>query len=1195
MTFWHIFRFELAHHARRRSTWLYFAVVMALAIQITNESFVPSARSGSYFFNAPIVIAAITAMASMFGLLIAAAVAGEAATRDMQTRMEPLLYTTPLRKSAYLGGRYLAALTMNALLMAAVPLALMVAGPSAQQEPELVGPFRTASYIAAYALVALPNAFVATAILFAAAALSRRALASYVGAALLFLLGIVSNAYVAKYLSRWELGKLLDPFGFTVMSELSRVWTPAQKNALLLTLDGSLLSNRILWIGIGMAALALTHVRFRVAHHGADGAAPRFFSRKAAVLISDAPKKSDGPIAVPPDRRTFRAATGVRQMLVVARRSFIEVITTWGALAFGAVVIVWTLTAPELLEHLGVPMFPTTKEIIDLLTASGDLVGFITPLLTVFYARELVWRERDARASDLTDTTPAADWVLLAGKFLGLSLMLAAFQALRMICGIATQVRLGYYDFEPGLYLQILFGMQLIDLLLFAALAVAVHVVVHQKYVAHLVTIVAFALTRFWRDLGIEHNLLLYGSDPGWQYSDISGFDPYLEGFFWFKLYWGAGALLLGVIARLLWVRGRENHLRARLQLARRRLTSATGWTLGAAGVFALTGVFIFYNTNVLNAYVTADESQARRAEYERRYGRYEGVPQPALTATSLRIELYPERRLATIRGTYTLLNETRAAIDTIHLATSSEVTTGAIDMDRPFAAAAIDDALGHRVYTLKHALQRGESLRLTFDVRFAPRGFPNRGISTAVVCNGTHFEQDLLPAIGYQPERELSNDGDRKKHALPARPETHEQSDAQRNRRSPRIDFNATIGTAANQIAIAPGALRRTWTQNGRRYFHYATDAPIRNGYAIFSADYRVHRGTWRDGASGRTVDIEIVHHPGHAWKLAGMVRSVQASLDYFTTKLGPYPHRQLRLVEAPGASVSLRSHPINIRYFEGFALLNPEADDRGIDFPFAVVAHEVAHQWWGNQLSPADVEGAALLSESLAWYSAIGVIEKEYGSEHLQRFLDLLREAYLTPRSRADVPLLRARDHFSAYRKGPLTMYALRESIGEQQVDLALRRLFEKYRSGAPPRATSLDLYRELEAVTPAALRPLLVDLFAVNTFWDLSTREATASPAGAGAWRVKLDVSARKVAVDEQGKESARAMNDMIEIGVFGRDAGGRPGKPLYLRKHAIRAGQQRITVVVPAEPARAGIDPRNVLLDTVTHDNTVEVRD
>ena len=68
----------------------------------------------------------------------------------------------------------------------------------------------------------------------------------------------------------------------------------------------------------------------------------------------------------------------------------------------------------------------------------------------------------------------------------------------------------------------------------------------------------------------------------------------------------------------------------------------------------------------------------------------------------------------------------------------------------------------------------------------------------------------------------------------------------------------------------------------------------------------------------------------------------------------------------------------------------------------------------------------------------------------------------------------------------------------------------------------------------------------------------------------------------------------MHDLIEIGVFGRDAGGRSGKPLYLRKHPIRAGQQRITVVVPAEPVRAGIDPRNVLLDTVTDDNTVAVR-
>ena len=70
-------------------------------------------------------------------------------------------------------------------------------------------------------------------------------------------------------------------------------------------------------------------------------------------------------------------------------------------------------------------------------------------------------------------------------------------------------------------------------------------------------------------------------------------------------------------------------------------------------------------------------------------------------------------------------------------------------------------------------------------------------------------------------------------------------------------------------------GALRRTWTQGGRRYFRYSTDAPIGNEYAFLSADYAVREGQWND------VAIRIFHHPRHAANMDLMLRSVRASLD--------------------------------------------------------------------------------------------------------------------------------------------------------------------------------------------------------------------------------------------------------------------------------------------------------------------------
>jgi hypothetical protein len=64
---------------------------------------------------------------------------------------------------------------------------------------------------------------------------------------------------------------------------------------------------------------------------------------------------------------------------------------------------------------------------------------------------------------------------------------------------------------------------------------------------------------------------------------------------------------------------------------------------------------------------------------------------------------------------------------------------------------------------------------------------------------------------------------------------------------------------------------------------------------------------------------------------------------------------------------------------------------------------------------------------------------------------------------------PLLQVRDQpFLYYEKGGLVMYSLRQHIGEERVNEALRAFLSKWRNAGPPYATSLDLYRELQAVT-------------------------------------------------------------------------------------------------------------------------------
>jgi ABC-2 type transport system permease protein len=336
---------------------------------------------------------------------------------------------------------------------------------------------------------------------------------------------------------------------------------------------------------------------------------------------------------------------------------------------------------PLFIPVTGVPLLPRTAYVLTFLAApianNPKPVWAFIPLLIVFYAGELVWRERDAGLSEIVDTTPVPEWVLFLGKFLGLSLVLVGWMALVTAASVLAQARMGYFDFEIGLYLRILFGIQLIDYLLFALLVFVVHAVVNQKQVGYLVALIAYGFIGYASRLGIESKLLVYGSDPGWTYTDMRGFGASIGPWLWFMLYWTAWALLLAVVARLFWMRGTERGVASRLRAARRRFTRPVAAVVATAATLMLSvGGFIFYNTNVLHASESSANQTKRSAEYERKYRRYSGIAQPRLTATTLRVEIYPERREAEIHGSYHLVNDKATAIESIHLATAATVDT---------------------------------------------------------------------------------------------------------------------------------------------------------------------------------------------------------------------------------------------------------------------------------------------------------------------------------------------------------------------------------------------------------------------------------------------------------------------------------------------------------------------------------------
>jgi hypothetical protein len=221
-----IFGFEFAYQARRIRTWAYFVIIFVVANRL---------RDGG--------------VNSLF-------------TAAQETLLIGLLWAL---MAPYLGGRFLAAFGLNALILLAVPLGMLVDFLLPGGNQEIIGPFPPVAYFGAYGFLALPTAFIFTAVQFAISALTRKAVFSYLGT-VLFCVGVgITAAVVANVFRLPTLATLLDPTARIILARIPET-TLIEMDPVLVGMKGSILANRILWVAIAMVILAFTYRSFRFNH-----------------------------------------------------------------------------------------------------------------------------------------------------------------------------------------------------------------------------------------------------------------------------------------------------------------------------------------------------------------------------------------------------------------------------------------------------------------------------------------------------------------------------------------------------------------------------------------------------------------------------------------------------------------------------------------------------------------------------------------------------------------------------------------------------------------------------------------------------------------------------------------------------------------------------------------------------------------
>ena len=214
--------------------------------------------------NSPYALNSVITFICFFGIVITAAIAGQATYQDIDSNSAVFFYTAPITKLDYLGGRFLAAFVLQVLIFSSVGLGAWIGTLTPWLDKTRVGPQMVAAYFQPYFINVLPNLLFLTAIFFALATLSRKMLPVYVASVLVligyFTVGQLTNTTLTASVR----AALADPLGGAAIDRITRYWTPFQRNTQLIPLQGILLANRALWLGVGAIFLGVAYAKFAV-------------------------------------------------------------------------------------------------------------------------------------------------------------------------------------------------------------------------------------------------------------------------------------------------------------------------------------------------------------------------------------------------------------------------------------------------------------------------------------------------------------------------------------------------------------------------------------------------------------------------------------------------------------------------------------------------------------------------------------------------------------------------------------------------------------------------------------------------------------------------------------------------------------------------------------------------------------------
>lgn len=1187
--FWKLFKFELNYQSRQLSWW--FALLMFTAF-----GYFLSGRQ-MYHVNVmaltPQNLTYSTTFLCQIALFTTALITASAALRDHQYNFHAFVLTKPVSSTVLTFSRFSSLFVMSFVLIFSGVLAMLLPLMLTDYVTEVYGVFKLKNILWPLLVIVLPNILFTASILYVSASLSKSSIMTFVAAVGIYVFYMMSAAlldspmFVASTpIARDEinLASLFDPFAVAAFLEQTKLLTAQQLNTHLVVLQGDFLYNRIMWLTVSILLLACVLKT------------SKYQEGKPKKSIQKLKKKNNQyiPVAARPPLEYKQVAPLFNAWIAFKANVLLDLRITLKGLPFALLLLlVVGLVFAKLINGLNYNFFvgeqlPFTSTMLLLMREPLEIIGIF---IVIFFTGELIWRAREQEFDSVLNATPAPNYIYFLAKMTVMAYLISLIISVLIIAAISYQLFNGFYADDIGLFFSI-FPLIGLPLLLMAVLSLSIQSLVSNKYVGFVLvaTILLFYKSDVASILGVNHYLLRFAETGLRFYSDFSGHDFYTKSIFWFSLYWVLFTALVAFIAYSLSKRSVEESTLAACKRLPTLLDAKGRMTIALISIStAGCAMYILYNTNVLNDYQTGKDIEQLQISYEKHLEQFKHSPSPKITDVDVDVAFYPSQYKVNVEGFFKLINPHNETIKKFLVSIPNKEQYIKIDLNRQHQAL-MNNKLNVIEIVLNEPLMPNEQFEFRFVTTLEKLGFKNADRNIALLTNGSYFHgSHLLPFIGYNSAHEISNSAIRDRNQLAEREHLPKLIAGKKYHRHSHesdagwINYQATVSTELGQTPIASGVLQRQWTKDGRNYAGYKVEHEISNFLGFASAAYKTRFLQVGD------IRLNAYFHPSHSVNVDQMLATVAKSLKYFEQAYGSYPLPELNLVEIPNRAFA-RAYPGTIFISEHVGFKEDLSPGAGIDNFSYLLAHEVAHQWWGHQLAAAKTEGEVLLIESLADYSALMVMKDMYGEGYANEIAAKSSNQYL--KNRGGDTLGETSLHkmlgqrYLRYHKGPVVLNAIRHLIGEEALNNSLKQLLLSKGNVRSDYATSLDLVDVIKNNSSRSHHPLIDEWLTKMVTYDLSIRDGSVTQLSNGHYQVSADLVGNQMSHEHPEKASKQFFAHQVEIAVYSEIH-----EPIALAQQQIilEEGEAQWTFTVPTKPVFLVLDPKYMFIDKNRTDN------